>query len=168
MKFIAIIMLILLVLVLNFFENKYVRLSMVLHSMFIMGIILLLNGIILVFIYVFFNELPLGLKLFLIIISILPVIFMREYIDHTIRILDFYIYKRKMLEKGIIKKGVIREIKSYGFYIRRINGYYLIVDFDGKKIKSIPLSKCYLNKLYNIGDEIDVIVYRNKKYVIVD
>lgn len=198
MNLITIIILVILVLILELIEKKYVRLYMVLQTMLIMGMILLLNGAILVFICGLSNELPLLLKLFLISVSILPVIFLNEYIAHTIRILDFYVNRRKILERGIIKKGVIQEVKSYSFHNRSIKGYYLIVDCDGKKIKSLPFSKYHLDKMsyknndeecsdniklykmknngvftissasYNVGDEIEVIVYKNKKYVIID
>ncbi len=198
MNLIIIIILVILVLILDFFEKKYVKLFMVLRTMLIMGIILLLNGTILVFIYGLSNDLPLLLKLFLINISLLPIVFISEYIAHTIRIFDFYINRKKVLEKGIIQKGIISEIKSYSFYPRRISGYYLIVNFDGKKIKSLPFSKYHLDKMvyknnyeecshniklykiknnevftissasYNVGNEIEVIIYKNKKYVITD
>ena len=95
---------------------------------------------------------------------------------------------------GYIEKGIIKEIRAYGFGKYEKDGYYLIVDFNGEKIKSIPFRykqggtmikttcrKVYNNgnttkekieevlgempQIYNIGDEIDVVVYNNKKYV---
>lgn len=197
MNLVTFIVLIILVLIVNFFEKKYVKLSMILHTIFILGIIMLLNGTILAFIFISSKELPLILKLFLISISLLPIVFIREYIAHTIRIFDFYMNRRKILENGSIQKGVIQEIKSYGFRQRHTHGYYLIVDLDGEKIKSLPFGyytgrtmqknvyedtssnlkfhKERMNgvlnvfpRLYNVGDEIDIIVYHNKKYVMLD
>lgn len=179
--------------ILDFLIKKYVKLSMVLTTIILVALFVVVD--ICLFMAIFVSEisvkLPIILKLIIIIISILPIICIKEYISHTIRILDFCINKNKMLEMGYIEKGIIQEIKS-GRFGR--DGYYLIVDFNGEKIKSIPfryyqggriVKTTYktvyhdgkfnkekieedlgdIPQLYNVGDEIDVIIYKNKKYV---
>lgn len=196
MNLITIIAIIILAYLLDFLIKKYVKLSMVLNTILLVTLIVAVD--ISLFIAIFVSEisvkLPIMLKLLMIIIAILPIICIKGYILHTIRILDFCINKNKLLEMGYIEKGIIKEIKSYGFSEFRKDGYYLIVDFNGEKIKSIPfryhqggtmLKTTYktvysdgkFNKekteeflgnmlqLYNVGDEIDVIIYNNKKYV---
>jgi len=193
---ITIIAIIILAYILDFFIKKYVKLSMVLTTILLLALIVVVDSCL--FMVIFVSEisvkLPIILKLIIIIISILPIICIKGYISHTIRILDFCINKDKLLEMGYIEKGIIQEIKSYGFHTRRTDGYYLIVDFNGEKIKSIPFryhqgrtmvkttyktvySDGKFNKekieevlgdmpqLYNVGDEIDVVIYKNKKYV---
>lgn len=193
---IAIIVIIILAYILDFLIKKYVKLSMVLITIILVALIIVVDSCL--FMAIFISEisvkLPIMLKLIIIIISILPIICIKEYIYHTIRILDFYINKNKMLEMGYIEKGIIQEIKSYRFGRAGRDGYYLIVDFNGEKIKSIPFryyrgeriiktihkivyhdgkfnkekieeDLSNMPKLYNIGDEIDVIIYKNKKYV---
>lgn len=199
MNLIIIIAIIILSYIVNFLIKKYVKLSMVLNTILLVAIIVAVD--ILLFMTIntaeMFGEIPIMLKLIIIIISILPIICIKEYISHTIRILDFCINKNKLLEMGYIEKGIIQEIKSYS--LRRHpssirDGYYLIVDFNGEKIKSIPFryhqggtmvrttyKTVYrdgkfnkekieedlgdIPQLYNVGDEIDVIIYKNKKYV---
>lgn len=196
---IIIITIIILSYIVDLLIKKYVKLSMVLNTICLVVLIIVVDSILFMTIFVSEIEikLPIMLKLIIIIISILPIICIREYISHTIRILDFCINKNKLLKMGYIEKGIIQEIKSYGFRRNpsfRKDGYYLIVDFNGEKIKSIPFryhqggtmvrtvykivySDGKFNKekmeenlgnipqLYNVGDEIDVIIYKNKKYV---
>lgn len=196
MNLIAIIAIIILAYILDFLIKKYVKLSMVLITIILVALIIVVDSCL--FMAIFVSEisvkLPIMLKLIIIIISILPIICIKEYISHTIRILDFCINKNKLLEMGYIEKGIIQEIKSYGFGRFGRDGYYLIVDFNGEKIKSIPfryyqggkiVKTTYktvyhdgkfnkekieedlgdMPQLYNVGDEIDVIIYNNKKYV---
>lgn len=196
MNLITIIAIIILAYILDFFIKKYVKLSMILTTIIIVALIIVVDSCL--FMAIFVSEisvkLPIMLKLIIIIISILPIICIKGYISHTIRILDFYINKNKLLEMGYIEKGTIQEIKSYGLRQHSLDGYYLIVDFNGEKIKSIPFryhqggtmvkttyktvySDSKFNKekieevlgdipqLYNVGDEIDVVIYNNKKYV---
>ena len=192
MNLIAIIAIIILAYILDFLIKKYVKLSMVLITIILVALIIVVDSCL--FMAIFVSEisvkLPIMLKLIIIIISILPIICIKEYISHTIRILDFCINKNKLLEMGYIEK----EIKSYGFGRFGRDGYYLIVDFNAEKIKSIPfryyqggriVKTTYktvyhdgkfnkekieedlgdIPQLYNVGDEIDVIIYNNKKYV---
>lgn len=196
MDLIKFIVIIILAYILDSLMKKYVKLSMVLTTILLVSLIIVVDSYL--FMIIFANEisseLPIILKLIIIIILILPIICIKEYILHTIRILDFCINKNKILEMGYIEKGVIQEIKSYGFRNFSKHGYYLIVDFKGEKIKSIPFryyqggtmvkttyKTVYKNgkldkekfeevlgditQLYNVGDEIDIIIYNNKKYV---
>ncbi len=196
---ITIIGIIILSYIVDFLIKKYVKLSMVLNTICFVVLIIVVYSVLFMTINTaeMFGEIPIMLKLIIIIISIIPIICIKEYISHTIRILDFCINKNKLLEMGYIEKGIIQEIKSYSLRRNpssRRDGYYLIVDFNGEKIKSIPFryhqggamvrttyktvycdgkfSKEKIEEdlgdipqLYNVGDEIDVIIYKNKKYV---
>ena len=197
MKLITIIAIIILSYILNFFIKKYPKLSMVLTTISLIALIVVVDSALFIVINTaeMFGKIPIMLNLIIIIISILPIILLKGYIGHTIRILDFFINKNKILETVQIKKGVIQEIKSYSLsrYGRK-HGYYLIVDFNGEKIKSMPfryhqggtiVKTTYktvycdgkfnkekieedlgdMPQLYNVGDEIDVIICNNKKYV---
>lgn len=196
MNVITVILLIILSLILNYTIRKYVKISMVIITILLTGLIIIVDvGIYtLMFSSKLHIELPLMIKIFLIFISILPLICIKEYISHTFRILDYWINKNKLEEIGYIEKGTIKEIKSYGFGKYNKDGYFLIVEFNGERICSIPFryfqggtlvkttyKRVYNNgnstkekveevfgetpQLYNIGDEIDVIVCNNKKYV---
>ena len=113
MNLIAIIAIIILAYILDFLIKKYVKLSMVLITIILVALIIVVDSCL--FMAIFVSEisvkLPIILKLIIIIISILPIICIKEYISHTIRILDFCINKNKMLEMGYIEKGIIQEIK---------------------------------------------------------
>jgi len=190
------ILLIILGIILNFIIRKYVKVSMVIITTLLIGLIIVVDVCIyaLIFSSKLHIELPLMVKLFLIVISILPFVCIKGFISHTIRILDYCINKNKLCEMGYVEKGTIKEIRTYGFGKHGKDGYYLIVDCNGEKVKSIPFryqqggtmikttyKKVYNNgnsikekteeilgempRLYNIGDTIDVIIYNNKKYV---
>ena len=121
---------------------------------------------------------------------------MKDFISHTIRIIDYFFNKNKILKYGITEKGIIKNIQHYNYGVgsNQPDGYYLIVDFNGQKIKSLPFKKIggvtlikttyqsinnngtqnftkerqilgEMPQLYNIGDEIEVIIYNKKKYV---
>jgi len=193
MKFISIIIL---ACILNFFMKKYVKLSMVFITIFLLILIIGVDSSL--FILMFFCEIsgkiPIILKIIIIIILILPIMCIKEYISHTVRILDFFINKNKLLKMGYIENGIIKEIKSYGFDRFGTDGQYLIVDLNGEKIKSMPFryhqggtmtkftykttynaGKFHKEKIgavledipqvYNVGDRIDVVIYNNKKYI---
>ena len=194
MNILTLILLIILSFILNFIIKKYVKASMVIITTLLIGLIILVDmGL---YTLVFSNkiQLPLIVKLFLIVISILPFVCIKGFISHTFRILDYCINKNKFLEMGYIDKGIIKEIRAYGFGKYEKDGYYLIVDFNGEKIKSIPfryqqggiMIKTTYKKIhnngnttkekieevlgempqqYNVGDEIDVVIYNNKKFV---
>ena len=196
MNLITIIVIFILIYILDFFIKRYVKLSMVIHTIAFLILIVVVDIALFMTINTaeMFGEIPIMLKLIVIVISILPILLIKGYIAHTIRILDFCINKNKILESGYIEKGIIQEIKSYSLRRFSKDGYYLIVDFNGEKIKSLPFryhnggtvikttyksiySAGQINKerieevlddipqLYNVGDEIDVIIYNNKKYV---
>ena len=127
MKLITIIAIIILSYILNFFIKKYPKLSMVLTTISLIALIVVVDSALFIVINTaeMFGKIPIMLNLIIIIISILPIILLKGYIGHTIRILDFFINKNKILETGQIKKGVIQEIKSYSLsrYGRK-HGYY--------------------------------------------
>lgn len=196
MTLITIIAIIIVAFILEFLKKRYVKLSMVISTIIFIGLIVLVDSVL--FFVVFFSgileKIPLIVKLIIIVISIAPFVCIKGHIAHTIRILDYWIHKNKILEMGYIEKGIIKEIKSYSLFKDATDGYYLIVDFNGEKIKSLPFrynpgativrttyrnvySNGKLNRekveevlgdmpqLYNVGDEIDVIIYHNKKYI---
>ena len=197
MNLITIVAIIILSYILNFFIKRYPKLSMVLTTISFLLLIIVVDSVLFMTINTaeMFGKVPIMLKLLIIILSILPIVLFKGYIGHTIRILDFFINKNKILEIGQIEKGIIQEIKSYSLSRHsRKDGYYLIVDFNGEKIKSVPfryqqggtmVKTTYktvyregkftkekieetlgdMPQLYNVGDEIYVIIYNNKKYV---
>lgn len=95
----------------------------------------------------------------------------KERILGAIRTKYYNENERKILENGDKLKGKIIEVKSLGWYgqSRRYNfrkgweGYYLIVEVDGEKIKS----KIFSDNKYQIGQEIDVACYNNHKYILI-
>lgn len=202
MKLTAIIGLIILSFILNYLIKKYVKLSMFLITTFIMLLtifvdIALINAVFLSNIFAeTFNIYILLILLIIIAVSILPFILIKDFISHTIRIIDYFFNKNKILKYGITEKGIIKNIQHYNYGVRsnQPDGYYLIVDFNGQKIKSLPFKKIgggilikttyqsinnngtqnftkerqiwgEMPQLYNIGDEIEVIIYNKKKYV---
>lgn len=188
-------LLIILGLALDFITRKDLKVSMVITTTFIIATILIIDWwiYILVFSRKLPVELPLMVKLLFVVLSIMPFIFFKGYFAHTLRIIDYWINKDKILASEDIEKGIITEIKGYG-YGRKYTGHYLIVCLNGEKIKSLPFkyhpggtivrttystvsnnrnisrekTQDVLGEMpaqYNVGDEIDIIIYNNKKYV---
>lgn len=168
----------------SYITKKYVRLSMVLFTSFFVAM----------FIFLFINHLYLIISLdkmggdtsvlltpLVMLILMALLVILKNHISLTVIIIDFWINKKRLLEEGHVEKGIIEEIKTYSYTknINNISGYYLIVDLNGEKIKSLPFN--YMDgtfydkqasenlkgtpQAYKVGDEIDVIVYENKKYV---
>ena len=79
----------------------------------------------------------------------------------SIRVIDYYIHRNKIFENGHSEVGTITNIKTLGFH-RNDFVYYLIIDFNGKQIRSL----CFLDNIYSIGEDINVLVYKNHNYVI--
>ena len=103
-------------------------------------------------------------KIILILIMIFPWILLKNMIKSTICILYYSINKEKILSEGRIEKGEIYKIKSYdyGKYGPTLTtGYYLIVNLNGAKIRSFYFKR----NEYSTGEEIDVILYKNWKFV---
>lgn len=132
-----------------------------------------------------FGNLSTIWEIIIIAIMIIPWLWIKNDIKFAIGILYFYFNKKKILNEGIIEKGKIEKVTSHG----RGQGYYLIVSINGEKIKSFTfaeydlqykylftnkadrnekakeLYKLAQQKNYKVGDEIDVILYKNWKYV---
>ena len=199
MKLTAIIGLIILSFILDYLIKKYVKLSMFLITTLIILLTIFVDIALINVVFVnnvFAETFNIYILLIIIVVSILPFILMKDFISHTIRIIDYFFNKNKILKYGIIEKGIIKNIQhyKYGVSSNQPDGYYLIVDFNGEKIKSLPFKKIggvtlikttyqsinnngtqnftkerqilgEMPQLYNIGDEIEVIIYNKKKYV---
>ena len=100
------------------------------------------------------------------------------HIFTTFRIIRFIINKHRIIQilnfkDENIKTGKILKVKNVT-YLRKystFNHYYLIVEFCGEKIKSIPFTTnpYFANNnryLYSEGDAILVVVYKRHEYVI--
>lgn len=85
---------------------------------------------------------------------------MKEHILCAVRVIEYYIYKKRILENGQKQIGKIIEIKKIGFH-RYDSAYYLVVDLNGKKMYSL----CFLNNIHRIGDKIEVYLYKNHYYI---
>ena len=137
---------------------------MVVNTILVIGVFILIYSILIA--VIFFSEIsiyiPVILKLFIIIIFAIPIIFYKRDILHTVKILDYSINRKKIMEFGKIENGIIQEIKPYSLGGRGSDGYYMIVDFNSEKIRSIPFDN---NFSYKVGDEIEIIMYKNNKYV---
>lgn len=112
------------------------------------------------------------LNLVVVGIMIMPWFLTMKSLKNTMDMLFYNYNKEEILEKGEIEKGIIKKIKAYAHGNRSAYGYYLIVDFKGEKIRSFNYSNKRIKNtsneeqyLYNVGDEIDVILYKNKKIV---
>ena len=104
---------------------------------------------------------------------ILLLLVFKAQITGAIRIIDYYIHKEKVFAQGYKDIGTIIDIKRSYFSrrhhpYRRINICYLIVDYNGEKIKSLYFLDDEHPKTYSLGENIDVMVYDKYKYVILD
>jgi len=96
-----------------------------------------------------------------VIILLVIILLCKDYILFSVKVIEYYLRKKKTFEKGYTETGIITNVKKLGFY-RNDFAYYLIVEFNGKQIKSL----CFLDNIYLIGEKIDVIVYKNYNYVV--
>ena len=145
-------------------------------------------------------EIPTMFFVIYIILFIVSLIFVCIYLKFTINLLYYWINKEKILKYGKIERGVIKKIKVYRDpeFNNEVDAYRLIVELNGKEIKSLFFRKNINIKveyvkhyqfikindskddiktinenkyeyeehaLYEVGDEIDVIVYKKWKYV---
>lgn len=94
------------------------------------------------------------------ILLLINLLLTKDYVLCFIKIIDYYIHK-KSLKKAYHDVGTIIDIKTLKFS-KKDYVYYLIVNFKGKKIRSL----CFFDNIYSIGDSIDIIVYKNHNYVI--
>ena len=95
------------------------------------------------------------------LLSLLVILLVKKHILCSIRVIEYYIYRKKFFENGYSEVGTITDIKKLVFG-RHDFVYYLIIDFNGKYIRSL----CFLDNIYSIGENIDVLVYKNHNYVI--
>lgn len=116
--------------------RKFVNLKVVVY-----GIMYLVSmGIMAVTVYAAFSLLPIinesSVSLMVIIIfvllSLLIILLTKNYILCSIRVIEYYIYRKKFFENGYSEVGTITDIKTLVFY-RNDFVYYLIIDFKGKK-----------------------------------
>ena len=82
--------------------------------------------------------------MYMITLGIISIFMLRKNIQGTFRIIDYWINKKKLLEIGNIEVGeivdIIKEthaIHRYRYRHRYTYRYYLIVDLNGEKIKSL-------------------------------
>lgn len=146
------------------------------------------------------NEIPTMFFIIYIILFIVSLILVCIYLKFTINLLYYWINKEKILKYGKIERGVIKKIKVYRDpeFNNEVDAYRLIVELNGKEIKSLFFKKNINIKveyvkhyqfikindskddiktinenkyeseehaLYEVGDEIDVITYKGRKYV---
>ena len=100
---------------------------------------------------------------FIIIFLILMVLIAKNIILGAIRIIDYYIHRKEAFENGYREIGTIIKIKSE-FNTVNSTRYYLIVDLNGKKIKSTY----FTDNIYTVGENIDILIYKNHHYVVLD
>ena len=132
-----------------------------------------------------FGNLSVIWEVIIIAIMIIPWLWIKNDIKFAIGILYFYFNKKKILNEGSIEKGKIEKFTRHGLR----GGLYLIVSINGERIKSLTfeeydlqykylftnkadryekakeLYKLAQQKNYKVGNEIDVILYKNWKFV---
>ena len=109
------------------------------------------------------NERSVSLMIIVIfvVLTLIILLLTKNHILCSIKVIDYYIHRKKILENGHSEVGTITDIKTLGFH-RKSFVYYLIIDFNGKQIRSL----CFLDNIYSIGEDIEVLVYKNHNYVI--
>ena len=145
--------------------RKFVNLKVVVY-----GIMCLVGfGIMVATVYAVFSLLPIinesSIRLMILVIflvlTLIILLLTKNYILCSIRVIDYYIHRNKFFEKGHSEVGTITDIKTLGFHINDCV-YYLIIDFNGRQIRSL----CFLDNIYSIGEDIDVLVYKNHTFPI--
>ena len=96
-----------------------------------------------------------------VILFIIMILVSIGILSGVVRILDYYINRKKVFANGHKEIGTIIKIKSQ-FNTEFSTRHYLIVDINGKKVKSLY----YIDDIYKVGENIDVMVYKNHRYVI--
>ena len=128
------------------------------------GMILLL-----ILIYKLFQVMPMINNIIKIVILLLLIgiiiIIAKRLIPDMIRIIDYYIHRKKAFKNGKIEKGKIIRVKSEdgGRWYPTRKKYHLLVDYKGKILKSIYFAK---RSTYSKGKDIDVLVYKKHCYVL--
>lgn len=145
--------------------RKFVNLKVLVYGiMCLVGI-----GIMGVTVYATFSLLPtlnessvsLMIIVIFVVLTLIIILLTKNYILCSIRVIDYYIHRKKIFENGHSEVGTITDIKTLGFH-RNDFVYYLIIDFKGKQIRSL----CFLDNIYSIGEDIDILVYKNHNYII--
>lgn len=97
---------------------------------------------------------------FFVIPFIILILVYKSEIAGTIRVIDYYIHRKKVFDQGYEDIALIVDIKKIS--IKRRKKYYLIVDYNGEKIKSLY----FWDDIYSTGENIKIMIYENRKYVI--
>ena len=96
---------------------------------------------------------------------IIGILILKNIILDAIRIADYYINRKRAFHNGRVAKGRVIGVEEDGvgrhWSGRGTRKYRLIVDFNGKELKSI----WFLDKSYSKRKTIDVITYKNGNYV---
>ena len=145
--------------------RKFVNLKVIMYGI----MYLVCMGIIAVTIYATFSLLPIindsSVSLMVIIIfvllSLLIILLTKNHILCSIKVIEYYIYRNKFFKNGYSEICKITDIKTLDFH-KNDFVYYLIINFKGKQIRSL----CFLDNIYSIGEDIDVISYKNHTYAI--
>lgn len=110
--------------------------------------------------FLFFNNNEVYIIIF-VILFIIMILVSIGILSGVVRILDYYINRKKVFANGHKEIGTIIKIKSQ-FNTEFSTRHYLIVDINGKKVKSLY----YIDDIYKVGENIDVMVYKNRYDVI--
>ena len=110
--------------------------------------------------FLFFNNNEVYIIIF-VILFIIMILVSIGILSGVVRILDYYINRKKVFANGHKEIGTIIKIKSQ-FNTEFSTRHYLIVDINGKKVKSLY----YIDDIYKVGENIDVMVYKNRYEVI--
>ena len=89
------------------------------------------------------------------------ILLVKNIFGGIIRIIDYYIHNKAALKNGYIETGTIIDIKSE-YNSPTDSRYWLVVDINGKIIKSTY----FIDNIYSIGENIDVVSYKKHKYVV--
>ena len=107
---------------------------------------------------------------FFIFLFIIPFIILflvyKSELEGTFRILDYYLNNENVFQYGYEDTATIVDIKKIrvGKPGSSSKKYYLVVNYNGEKIKSLY----FTNSSYSVGESIKIIVYKNRKYIVLD
>lgn len=178
MKLIIICLLIFLTYILN--KEKFVNQKVVIRtSFFLISLVFLILSILFALYYlIFLNDnqnmifrmASYTLLILAPILIILIIVIAKDTILGGFRIVNYWINRRNILKNGDIQLGTITDvvlgnIAKIESRWKEQNIYYLIVDLNGEKIKSLYFGNSYYNMYCNEIKKIEVITYNNKKYV---
>ena len=103
--------------------------------------------------------------LFIIPFIILLLVYKSE-LEGLFRVIDYYLNNENAFQYGYEDTATIVDIKKVriGKYGSSSKKYYLIANYNGEKIKSLY----FINPIYSIGESIKIMVYKNRKYIVLD